>query len=501
MKKIIRYIFSLLFVAGASVFSGANVLRAENVGVPAECEDVMLQAFYWDSYKTQTSTDSKYGRTKWMDLIKDTTAISENFDLVWFPPSAKSTGGVGYYHTQLSNQESDWGTATLLKRLIAALHRGDTKVLADIVINHRGSVNGWCKFAKDNFGSYGSYQLTSKHICKGDECFTNSSSDWYNKPDSVRGAGDTGTNDGGARDLDHTSEFVQNWAKAYTQWMLNVMNFDGFRYDMTLGYAGKYLSMYNEAANPYFSVSEYWEGIDKQVSHLKAANYNTLIFDFPLKYALQNALGVDGSSGETRYNLLKNPSNSLRYRGYKRYAVTFIDNHDTFERSDNQGGEFIKYKADLKNADVKRRIMEANAYILMMPGVPCVFYPHWVSYKDEINALIAIRKEAGLHSESEITETSSTTSGNRSYEATVTGHRGTVILRMGVNRSKEAPEGCEQVMDGGDAGQYTIFLRKSAQGVEKVEGDALKSDKFIEDGKLYIRRGEQVYDVLGRLIK
>ena len=501
MKKIIRYIFSLLFIAGASVFSGANVLRAENVGVPAECEDVMLQAFYWDSYKTQTSTDSKYGRTKWMDLIKDTTAISENFDLVWFPPSAKSTGGVGYYHTQLSNQESDWGTATLLKRLIAALHRGDTKVLADIVINHRGSVNGWCKFAKDNFGSYGSYQLTSKHICKGDECFTNSSSDWYNKPDSVRGAGDTGTNDGGARDLDHTSEFVQNWAKAYTQWMLNVMNYDGFRYDMTLGYAGKYLSMYNEAANPYFSVSEYWEGIDKQVSHLKAANYNTLIFDFPLKYALQNALGVDGSSGETRYNLLKNPSNSLRYRGYKRYAVTFIDNHDTFERSDNQGGEFIKYKADLKNADVKRRIMEANAYILMMPGVPCVFYPHWVSYKDEINALIAIRKEAGLHSESEITETSSTTSGNRFYEATVTGHRGTVILRMGVKRSKEAPEGCEQVMDGGDAGQYTIFLRKSAQGVEKVEGDALKSDKFIEDGKLYIRRGEQVYDVLGRLIK
>ena len=228
-----------------------------------------------------------------------------------------------------------------------------------------------------------------------------------------------------------------------------------------------------------------------------------MIFDFPLKSAIANALGVDGSSGETRYNLLKNPSTSLRYRGYKRYAVTFVDNHDTFERSDNQGGEFIGYNVDLKDADVKRRIMEANAYILMMPGVPCVFYPHWKSYQNEISALIAIRKEAGIHSESEITETSSVALGNRSYEATVTGHRGTVILRMGVNRSKEAPEGYEQVLDGGDAGRYTIFLNKSAQGVEEVNGEWRKANgvKFMEGGRLYIRVEGGVYDMTGQKVE
>ena len=496
MKKFILTIISVVFLASASA------LRAENVGVPAECEDVMLQAFYWDSYKAQSGTNSKYGCTKWIELMKDTTAICEDFDLVWFPPSALSTGGVGYYHTQLSKQDSDWGTKNKLKALIAAFHRGDTKVIADIVINHRGSVSGWCQFAKDNFGSYGSFQLTSKHVCRGDECFTNSESDWYNKPDSVRGANDTGTNDGGARDLDHSSEFVQNWAKAYTKWMLDEMTYDGFRYDMTLGYSGQYLSMYNEASQPYFSVSELWEGIDTQVKHLKATNYNTLIFDFPLKYVLQNALGVDGQSGETRYNLLKNPSNSLRYRGYKRYAVTFIDNHDTFERKDNQGGEFIKYNADLSDADVKRRIMEANAYILMLPGVPCVFYPHWKSYQEEISALIKVRKQAGIHSESEITE-SSTISPSRTYEATVTGHRGTVILRMGVSRSKEAPEGFEQVLDGGDAGNYTIFFKEGAQGIGEVTGHGLQvtGEKFVEDGQLFIRVGERVYDVTGRIVK
>ena len=39
------------------------------------------------------------------------------------------------------------------------------------------------------------------------------------------------------------------------------------------------------------------------------------------------------------------------------------------------------------------------------------------------------------------------------------------------------------------------------QGVENIEDGAVKSEKFIEDGRLLIRRGEQVYDVLGRIIK
>ena len=139
----------------------------------------------------------------------------------------------------------------------------------------------------------------------------------------------------------------------------------------------------------------------------------------------------------------------------------------------------------------------------MMPGVPCVFYPHWKSYQEEINALIAIRKEAGIHSESEIKETSDVTDGNRLYEATVTGHRGTVVLRMGVNRSTEVPEGYTQVLDGGTAGNYTIFLSKSAQGIETVSGERLsvKGEKFMQDGKLYIRHGEHIYDVTGGKVR
>ncbi|MBO4453976.1 MAG: alpha-amylase [Paludibacteraceae bacterium] len=484
MKKVFFWIVSAMLIT--------MPLQAENIGVPAECEGVMLQAFYWDSYKNQTGSDSKYGRTKWIDLLKDTSAINANFDLVWFPPSASSTGGVGYYHACLSNQDGAWGSKAKLNELIEALHKGNTKVIADIVINHRGNKSSWTDFYQDNFGSYGSFQLTQSHICSGDEAFTDSKSSAYKS--STHGAADTGTNDGGCRDLDHTSEYVQNWAKAYVKWMINVMKYDGFRYDMTLGYHGRYLSMYNEASNPYLSVSELWESIDRQVRHLQETNYNTMIFDFPLKYVLNNALGK-----YTNYGLLKNPSNSLRNKGYKRYAVTFIDNHDTFERDSYGSNQFAGQFCDLSDATIKRRVMEANAYILMLPGVPCIFYPHWKSYQSDMNALIAVRKMAGLHSESAITEVTE----NNVYEATVTGHHGTIILRMGPNRSKEVPEGYRLALEGGSMAEYTIFFSENTQGMEEVKanGEWTKGEKFIENGQLYIRCGEKVYNALGQIIK
>ena len=482
MKKVFLFVLSILYILPA--------LRAENIGVPPQCEDVMLQGFYWDSYKAQSGNDSKYGRTLWIDLLKDTAAINANFDLVWFPPSASSTGGVGYYHACLSNQESSWGQKSTLTSLITALHKGNTKVIADIVINHRGNKSNWCDFYEDNFTFLygGTFQLTSEHICSGDECFTDKSSSCYGS--SEKGAADTGTNDSGCRDLDHTNEYVQRWAKAYLKWMKGHMKYDGFRYDMTLGYHGRYLSMYNEEAQPYLSVSEYWDGIDKQVSHLKATNFNTMIFDFPLKYVLWNAIKTPN------YSLLKNPSNSLRGKGYKNYAVTFIDNHDTFERDNYGTNQFGGQYCDLSNSKTKSQILQAHAYILMLPGVPCVFYPHWKSYQDEINALIAVRKRAGIHSESWLKESSV----NNVYEAQVTGHRGTIILRIGANRSKEVPEGYELALESGDASEYTIFFSNEIQGVEEVEsGEPIaKGEKFLENGQLFIRVNGEEYDVMGR---
>lgn len=447
------------------------------VGVPAEYEGVMLQAFYWESQKLNT-----FSLTKYINLLNKVDDIGSNFDLVWLPPSGGPTGrGVGYYPRQYSNLESDWGTKAKLLELIGKLHNYGCKVLADVVINHHDSNNGWAKgWYSNNFGDYGTYQISSKYICSGDECFTSASSD---SKSLAKGNADTGTNDAGCRDLDHTSAYVQDMCKAYTKWLINTIGFDGFRYDMTLGYAGQYLSMYNLASQPFFSVSECWSELSTIVNHLKATNYNTLEFDFPLKTKF-NTWG-----GGSQYGNLKNPS--LRLRGLSKYQVTFIDNHDTFHRSDNQGGEFLGYNTDIKTK--KREIVEANAYLLMMPGVPCVFWPHWYTFPEEINQLIAIRKLAGIHSESKVEDESGLT--NR-YKATIIGHRGKVFLRMGANRSLFlAPEGFHLALEGDN---FDIYL----SDITPVENVKLQpaATKVLEDGKLYIIRDGVRYTVDGRMV-
>ena len=500
MKKTILLVFSIFLLAGASALNADNRSAAKadgvssNAGVPAECEDVMLQAFYWDSYKAKTSTDSKFGRTKWIDLLKDTAAINANFDVVWFPPSAGPTGcGVGYSAKQYSNQESDWGTKTTLSNLINALHKGNTKVLADVVLNHRGNLSNWCNFWTDYFGSYGTFTLTQQHICRNDEGFTNTKSSCYGADYTDRGANDTGDNFDGARDLDHTSEYVQNWSKAYTQWLLGSMKYDGFRYDMTLGFHGRYLKMYNEAAQPYMSVSELWQSINRQKQHLEECEYNTMVFDFQAKYSMKGI--VTGSYG--KLNASKT-FEGLRKYGLERYSVTFIDNHDTFDRGTAYGDNQFTPTTDLTTATNKDYVLQASAYMLMMPGVPCVFYPHWASYKDEINELIAVRKRAGIHSESQVLAEES---GQYKYHATIQGHRGKVIVRVGKYRSTTVPEGYEVAVEGGDRGNYTVYISMDQQGVEEVDLPEAGVRKIIYNGQVYFLREGKTYTLTGSEIK
>ena len=79
----------------------------------------------------------------------------------------------------------------------------------------------------------------------------------------------------------------------------------------------------------------------------------------------------------------------LMSRGNGKHSVTFIESHDWFLRSDNDnefGGRGNSMKPELK-----ARLMQANAFLLSMPGVPCVFYPHWQKYKEDLKPMILAR--------------------------------------------------------------------------------------------------------------
>ena len=490
---------------GQDISGGGEIVPGYAGSAPAQCPDVILQTFYWDSYDG-TKPTSTYGRTKWVDHLNGTngsnaTEMGQWFDLIWLPQMSKSTGGMGYLPSDYSNLDSDLGTKKKLVELIDTLHHNGARVIADIVINHAVAWSGWCDYSKTyKFGSYGNFNPDGSYICNTDEV------NYDAKAGSCIGFATGNADDGygdeanyaSSRDWDHTSEAVRDMFKAYLKWLRKVVKVDGFRYDYCKGYHNSHINEYNRAAEAYFSVMEMWDGnVNELMSHLNDAGYNTLTFDFAMKYqAFNNGIAADYYQG------LKGAG--LPGAGKARYAVTFLDSHDSFARD---GNEFCGEGNSMTVC--KDKIMQCYAYLLSMPGVPLVFWPHWVAFKDPIKQLINARYKTGVHSESAVSDET----GDGFYKATITGTHGEIRLLVGPNSGyNTTPSGYTLASKGVNYGVYikTDGTRSDkinertdyTQGVEKVaEQPVSAGEKFLKDGQLFIRCGENVYDVTGRMVK
>lgn len=456
--------------------------------VPSECPDVMLQAFYWDSYQNKG-----YGDTKWATLKNQVGEITTYFSLVWLPPSsdAGDKGGLGYHPKQYGVQSSKLGNQMELRNLISAFHDNNTKVIADIVINHAGNRSSWCDFYTQSFGAYGNFSPTEAWICKTDEVNTTTDSSVGSCKGKATGATDDGygseANYPSARDWDHTNVQVQNMCKAYLQWLKNKIGYDGWRYDYCKGFKTTHINDYNVASSPYLSVMEYWDGnIANLKSRIDQASKNTMTFDFAMRYDAFR----DGIRAKN-YAKLKNAG--LRSRGYSKYAVTFVDNHDTFQRSGTHDSPDIGNKKDGSSINDAALILQANAYILAMPGIPCVFYPHWIKYKAEIKEMVKARWIAGVHSESTVT---SEESGSNYYKATIVGKTGEIRLLLGsASGFDQTPAGYTRAYSGNNVGFYYkgtgAWPRGGASAVEEVEQD---------HEKLQLDFNQLMYNILGQQV-
>ncbi len=387
--------------------------------VPSQCGDVLMQGFYFDSYSVDSAHAGTeiYGDTRWKTLLAQSGEIGAYFDLIWLPPSAYASG-TGYHPKQYSNQNSDWGSRSELEALISSFHNSGTKVVADIVINHVEAMASWCDFAVQDFGEYGTFVPDGSYICSTDEM-----NDPANKKEAgecfgtATGSPDDGANWEAARDWSHDKVYVQNMFKAYLNWMKNVMHFDGWRYDKGDGFNNWHMDNYNKASEPYIAFMEYWSGNDEIIGGIEQANRNVMALDFQTKYS-----AFDGIAS---YDYSRCQGSGLLGRGYSKYAVTFVDSHDWFLRDNGQefGGNGNSMKPLLKD-----RLLQANAFLLSMPGVPCVFYPHWYKYKEELKPMINARHLAGVHSESAVSGEEAEHDG---YKAVIHGKNGDLILCLG----------------------------------------------------------------------
>ena len=406
-------------------------------GWPANYSGVMLQGFYWDSFND----------SKWTNLQSQADELAEFFKLVWIPQSASCNGtSMGYDAVYwFSNYNSSFGTKTELQSMINTFKSKGIGTIADVVINHRKSINDWVTFPSETYKGV-TYKLLSTDICRDDD--GGATLNWANQNGkSLSANNDTGEDWGGLRDLDHKSTNVQNAVKAYIQMLLNDLGYAGFRYDMTKGYAASYTGMYNAYANPTYSVGEYWDGnLSAVKAWIDGTKVNGVVqsaaFDFPFRYTVRDAVNNNNWS-----NLSGSGKGLNLDANYRRYSVTFVENHDTQYRD-----------ASNPQDPINQYIAAANAYMLSMPGTPCVFLKHWMSYKESIKQMIYARQLAGITNTSTTAQQASS-SANNYYAQRTTGTRGTLLVAMG-NTAYTIPSSYVLVVSGTN---YRMALSKTTE--------------------------------------
>lgn len=409
-------------------------------GWASDYSGVMLQGFSWDSYN----------ESQWKVLERQANELKGYIDLVWLPQSGKcmeTTQVMGYMPYYYFNQNSSFGSEAELRSLITKFKAAGIGAIADVVINHRNT-EGWYTFPAETYKGV-TYQMQSTDICKNDDggtTATQAATDGV----SLSQNNDEGTDFGGCRDIDHKSENVQKVIKAYLKYLKDDLGYTGFRYDMVKGFDGSHVADYNDATGVEYSVGEYWDGNDKIESWINRTNKKSAAFDFQFRYNVRDAVNGAANGKVTTYSdwsKLNSNDNLMHDANYRRYAVTFVENHDTQKRSESE-----------QNDPLRKDTIAANAYMLAMPGTPCIFQPHWNAYKSEIKEMIAARKYAGI---TNMSNYANKQSKKTLYVNEVTGTKHKLLVAVGNDAAGYAGEtGYTKILSGY---HYAYFLSNDAE--------------------------------------
>lgn len=366
MKKVYLTLIALLAVISASA-----------QGWPANYKGVMLQGFSWNAYDY----------AQWKTLEAQAPEMKGFIDLVWVPQSGKCAEAVqvmGYKPYYYFNHNSSFGTEAELRSMIKTFKANGIGTIADVVINHRNT-EGWFTFPAETYKGV-TYQMLSTDICKNDDggkTLTQANKENVNL--SINN--DEGDDFGDCRDLDHKSTNVQKVVKAYLKFLKEDLGYEGFRYDMVKGFAASHVRDYNDATGIQFSVGEYWDGVGNIKNWINSTGKKSGAFDFPFHYNMTNAIKYNNWSKLNDASLMSDPS-------YRQYAVTFVENHDIQVRED---------KSNNPDPIPTAYIPAANAFMIAMPGTPCIFQPHWKAYEHELKSMIEARKLVGITNTSDYT--------------------------------------------------------------------------------------------------
>ena len=345
---------------------------------------VMMQTFYWNCPQIE-------GREFqwWPYLQGEVAALARvGFTALWLPPANKAASNTSmgydpydYYDLGEFDQKGSvatwFGTKAALEALVAAAHAAKLQVYADFVINHNSGGDARETNPLDGQSRWTDFRPKSGKLVRNWEWFHPSS---YETSD--------GMTFGDMPDLCHRNPDVYTGLLECALWMVNVIGFDGFRYDFVKGY-GPWMvraiqelrGLHDDVAFKPFSVGECWDSdrtIDDWLAEANTWNDNPVsAFDFPLRYRLRDLCDTYGFS----LRQLVQPGSVLGDN--PDLAVTFVENHDV-----------------VRNDPVVNDKMLAYAFILTHQGYPCVFWQDYYGFGlglegrvDGIAALVRVHED------------------------------------------------------------------------------------------------------------
>lgn len=445
MKHFTKILIAVALITLCSQSAGAQ-------GWPENYGGVMLQGFYWDSFS----------QSKWTKLESQADDLAATFSLIWIPQSGKcleSNKVMGYTPYYYFNQNSSFGTEQELRSMIQTFKAKGLGTVADVVLNHHNTM-GWWTFPAEEYKGV-TYQFQTTDIVNNDDY--DPSTNRYLTREQAQKDGvtlssniDEGEGWGGMRDLDHKSENVQKIVKAYVKYLKDDLGYTGFRYDMVKGFGGSHVADYNDAAGIEYSVGECWDGNGVIKNWIDATGKKSAAFDFQFRYNVRDAINnKDWRRLNSTNNLMHDPT-------YNRYAVTFVENHDTEKRAGSE------------QDPIRRDTLAANAYLIAMPGTPCVFYTHWLAYKNEIKAMVDARKAAGITNTSSFLNLKS--EAGCYANAVKVGGESKMVVAVGNNVASFTPSSAYTLVLSGY--HYRYFLAKSLETVWADRSSGVYNDAF-----------------------
>lgn len=344
--------------------------------------DVYLQGFYWNSPPGGI----------WFDSLHNIAGrlASAGFGAIWIPPAAKGGGGMSmgydiYDHydfgefNQKGSLKTRFGSRAELERMVNKYKSLNIELLFDAVLNHAGNGDAKSVYECSTDSGWVIFNPLSGRFPKTAVNF---------HPNNVHcDLNPPYHNKIFFEDLCYFSGGTGDSLIAWGNYILNTLNFDGFRIDAVKHIEPGFIAAFSQAFPGVYMAGEHWSSIGEIIAYhnqVSSLGGNVSFFDFPLRYAIKDM--CNNTSGSYDMNNLYGAG--LINNGMSPFNVTtFVENHD-FDRIGWDGS--IDYGHDPVLFDKPM----GYALIIFSEGRPSVFYKDYFDYGNggKIDTLIWIRK-------------------------------------------------------------------------------------------------------------